>query len=67
MHSLADSHSAGVAVKPHSRQIGHGKRWVAVEMVGFNEPLEQIPTHLGRFIGAQQKKGGVGGMDNPID
>ena len=48
-------------MKPHSRQISHGKRWVAVEMVGFNEPLEQIPTHLGRFIGAQRKKGG--GMD----
>lgn len=49
---------AGVAVKPHSRQIGHGKRRVTVEMVGFNEPLEQIPTHLGRFIGARREKGG---------
>ena len=58
MHSLADSHSAGVAVKPHSRQIGHGQRWIRIEMVGFNEPLKQVPTHLGRFIGAQQEEGG---------
>lgn len=48
---------AGDAVKPHSRQIGHGKRRVTVEMVGFDEPLEQIPTHHRRFIGARRGEG----------
>ena len=56
-YEFEDSCGAGVAVKPHSRQIGHGKRRIAVEMVGFNEPLKQVPTHLGRFIGAQQLEG----------
>lgn len=50
--------SAGVAVKPHSRQVGHGQRGIGVEVVRLDEALKQIPTHLGRFIGARQKKGG---------
>ncbi|KAJ8118990.1 hypothetical protein OPT61_g132 [Boeremia exigua] len=55
---VVDSCSAGVAVKPHSRQIGHGQRWVTIKMVGFNEPLKQVPTHLGRFIEARREVGG---------
>lgn len=49
---------AGVAVKPHSRQIGHGKRGIGIEVVRLDEALKQIPTHLGRFIGARREKGG---------
>lgn len=55
---LEGSCAAGVAVKPHSRQIGHGKRRVTIKMVGFNEPLKQVPTHLGRFIEARTEGGG---------
>ena len=54
-------------MKPHSRQIGHGKRRVTVEMVGFNEPLEQIPTHHRRFIGARRGEGGRTGCSTLKD
>jgi hypothetical protein len=45
-------HGGGDSVKgAHSRQVGYGKRRVSIEVVGFNKPLEKIPTHLGRLIG----------------
>lgn len=37
----------------NSRKIGHCQRRVRVEVVRLYEALEEIPTHLGRLIGAQ--------------
>ena len=44
-----------VAAVVDSRKIGYGQRRVGVEMIRFYEALKQIPTHLGRLIGAQRQ------------
>jgi hypothetical protein len=41
----------------NSREICNGKTRVGVEVLRFYEALKQIPTHLGRLIGAQQGGG----------
>jgi hypothetical protein len=51
---------AGMSVKQHSRQIGHGQRGIGVEVVRLDEALKQIPTHLGRLIGARRREGEEG-------
>ena len=40
-----------------SGQIGDGERGVLVEVVRLYEALEEIPTHLGRLIGALRRVG----------
>lgn len=47
--------------EPDSRQIGHGERGVTIEMLGFNEPLKKIPTHLARLIGTAMRRREAGG------
>ena len=40
----------------NSRKIGHCQRRVRVEVVRLYEALEEIPTHLGRLIGARSRE-----------
>jgi hypothetical protein len=47
------THIACLGAQHNSRKIGDSQRRVRVEVVRLYEALKQIPTHLGRLIGAQ--------------
>jgi len=40
-----------VALESDSRKVGDGERWILVEVIGLDEALKQVPTHLELIIG----------------
>lgn len=52
MAGVGDGDSDG----EHTRQVGDAERRIFVEVIRLDEALQQVPTHLERFIGREVVK-----------